>query len=183
VTRTRKGQKENPRRVQITRRPEERNAVPPSDRRDQRKPKTAIGRFLLKNSQPRLTDLALNDISTGHSPTPVYLHEPSTKSLCLHQQRQNKKKEQSKNTQPPPVLHWEEKHSDNPKGSETKQPPLGQTTQGERNPGPDSQVYQNQKTRPGGGGERPPPPGRQELSHPSLSRKVSDFLSLQQPRL
>jgi hypothetical protein len=96
VNRTRKGQKENSRRVQITRRPGERNAVPPSDRRDQRKPKTAIGRFLSKNSQPRLTDLALNDISTGHSPTPVYLHEPSTKSLCLHQQRQNKRKERTK---------------------------------------------------------------------------------------
>jgi len=97
VTRTRKGQKENPRRVQITRRPEERNAVPPSDRRDQRKPKTAIGRFLLKNSQPRLTDLALNDISTGHSPTPVYLHEPSTKaSACTNKDKTKEKKEQSK---------------------------------------------------------------------------------------
>jgi hypothetical protein len=135
--------------VQITRRPGERNTDPPSDRRDQRKPKTAIGRILSKNSQPRLTDLALNDISTGHSPTPVYLHEPATESLCLHQQRQTKKKEQSKKHTTSTSTTLGGKHSDSPKGSETKQPPLGQTTQGGEDPSPNGQGYQNQKNKTG----------------------------------
>lgn len=56
---------------------------PPGNRRDRRGPKTATGRFMLKKSQPRLTDLTLNTISAGHSSTPIYLHEPVTKSPCL----------------------------------------------------------------------------------------------------
>jgi hypothetical protein len=98
ITRTREGRKEDPRRVLITRRTGESYTVPPGDHRDRRGPKTATGRFLSKESQPRLIDLALNNISTGHSPTPVYLHEPETKSLCLHQQRQSKTKERKKQT-------------------------------------------------------------------------------------
>jgi hypothetical protein len=121
ITRTREGRKEDPRRVLITRRTGESYTVPPGDHRDRRGPKTATGRFLSKESQPRLIDLALNNISTGHSPTPVYLHEPETKSLCLHQQRQRKTKErknkQNKTASTSATLGG--RNSNSPKGLET----------------------------------------------------------------
>jgi len=84
---------------------------PPGSQRDRRGPKTATGRFMSKKSQPRLTDLTLNTISAGHSPTPVYLLEPETKSLCLLPTKTKKTKERkTKTKQPPPVQHWEERN-------------------------------------------------------------------------
>jgi len=62
------------------------------DHRDRRGPRTATGRFLSKKNQPRLIDLALNNISTGNPPTPAFLHEPKPEVLCLHQKRQSKTK-------------------------------------------------------------------------------------------
>jgi len=47
-----------------------------------------------KKSQPRLTDLTLNTISAGHSPTPVYLLEPETESLCLLPTKTKKQKKE-----------------------------------------------------------------------------------------
>jgi hypothetical protein len=121
ITRTREGRKADPRRVLIMRRTGESCTVPPSNRRDRRRPKTAIGRFLSKKSQPRLIDLTLNNISAGHSPTPVYLHELETKSLCLHQQRQRKqKKEKNKHNKTASTsATLGGRNSTNPKGLET----------------------------------------------------------------
>jgi hypothetical protein len=74
-----------------------------------------------KKGHPRLTDLTLNTISAGHSPTPVYLLEPATKSLCLLPTKTKKTKERkTKTKQPPPVQHWEERNSNSPNGLETK---------------------------------------------------------------
>jgi hypothetical protein len=164
VTRTREGRNEDPRRVLITRLPGERYTVPPSDRRDRRKPNTATGRFLPKKSQPRLIDLALNDISTGHSPTPIYLHEPATKSLCLHQQRQSKTKERKKKTnkptQPPPVLHWEEETPTALK-ARRQTSTTGKSIQGEQNPGPNGQGNQKPKNKAGRRRREASPPNRQ----------------------
>jgi hypothetical protein len=83
--------------VLITHRTGESYTVPPGDHRDRRGPKTATGRFLSKESQPRLIDLALNNISTGHPPTPVFLHEPETKKplLAPTKTKQKQKKEKT----------------------------------------------------------------------------------------
>jgi hypothetical protein len=99
ITRTREGRKEDPRRVQIKRRTGESNTVPPGDHRDRRGPKTATGRFLSKESRPRLIDLALTAISISPSPTPVYLHEPETKASACTNKDETKTKERKKQPQ------------------------------------------------------------------------------------
>jgi hypothetical protein len=122
LTRTHEGRKEDPRRVLITRRTGASYTVPPGDHRDRRGPKTATGRFLSKESQPRLIDLALNNISTGKPPTPVFLHEPETIKPLLAPTK-TKQKQKKEKQQPPPVLHWEEETPTALKAWR-KQPPL-----------------------------------------------------------
>jgi hypothetical protein len=94
---------------------------PPGSQRDRRGPKTATERFMSKKDQPRLTDLTLNTISAGHSPTPVYLLEPATKTSTCSQQRQRKTKERkTKQNNLHQCKHLEEINSNSPNGLETK---------------------------------------------------------------
>jgi hypothetical protein len=86
--------------VLITRRTGESYTVPPGDHRDRRGPKTATGRFLSKESQPRLIDLALNNISTGHPPTPIFLHEPENQKASACTNKDRAKTKERKNKQP-----------------------------------------------------------------------------------
>jgi len=110
------GKKEDPRHVLVKRRTEESYTVSPGDHRDRRGLKTATGRFLSKKNQPRLIDLALNNISTGNPPTPAFLHEPEPEVLCLHQKRQSKTKK--KKTTASTNANTGRKNSNSPRGLE-----------------------------------------------------------------
>jgi hypothetical protein len=155
---------------------------PPGNHRDRRGPKTASGRFLSKKSQLSLTDLTLNNISAGHSPTLVNLHEPETKSLCLLQSK-TKKSKRKKKKQKQNNLHQcntERKKTLTILKAWRQHPPLEERPRGNKTLALTAKGKQSQKTKPVGGGVRPPPGRQVSLSKDSLSRRLSDFLSLRE---
>jgi hypothetical protein len=167
VTRTREGRKEDPRRVLITSRTGASYTVPPGDHQDRRGPKTATERFLSKESQPRLIDLALNNISTGKtSNTRLSPRARNHKASACTNKDKAKTKERKKTASTSTTLGG--RNSNSPKSLETTST-TGKRTRGNKNPSPNGQGEQKLKTKPGGGGVRPPPGRRASPFHLILS--------------
>jgi hypothetical protein len=147
--------------------------VPSGDHRDRRGPKTATWRFLSKKNQPRLIDLALNNISTGNSPTPDFLHEPETWSplLAPTKTKQNKEKENNSLHQ----CYTGRKNSNNPKCLE-KTATTGKRARGNKNPSPNGQGEQKKLKQSREEEAWGLPPINKIHPFLSLSRKLSDVL-------
>jgi len=140
LTRTHEGRKEDPRRVLITRRTGASYTVPPGDHRDRRGPKTATGRFLSKESQPRLIDLALNNISTSKtSNTRLSPRARNHKAFACTNKDKAKTKERKTTASTNTTLGG--RNSNSPKGLETTAT-TGKRTRGNKNPSPNGQGEQ-----------------------------------------